>query len=407
MTQATGGSARICYVEEVTYGTTPVAPSMKVLRAAAFGESLGSTTEELTSNAISATRAVQDIKPGNIDVAGAIPFELSIDGMATLIKHALGSATSGRAVTVQPTNVTGVEILYASAASATGNGTLTFTLSGTTLAWAENGDTAGTAVDVSAGGLFTLESNLSAAKTIVVRVTAASLPAGNQSDSDIAVSASLYTHKIVRGALPVGLTIEKGFTDINQYFPYTGCKIESMSMSVNPTGLVTGSMDIKGKGSGTASGTPLDATPDDPGFAIIAHHEASSVLEGGAAATILGFELALANNLDADKFQVGSQYRASLPEGLGELTGTITFLFEDLTYYNKWANATETSIRIRFTQGAGYVDIYLPRVRYTGDGAPKIETAGGIVLAMNFRAIYSSVEASDIVVTFTNGEASA
>lgn len=402
MAQASGGSAQITYCEQTAYDEIPSSPQMTLLRAAAFGESLGSTTEELTSNAIGASRSVQDIKPGNIDAGGAIPFELSIDGMGTLLKHALGVATTGRAVTQQPTNVTGVTIDYASIGSTPGNGTLGYADSITSLSWAESGDTTGELVNVSAGGVFTLISNNG--QSITVHVDATSLPAGTVSDTDITVSGSLYTHTIKRGPLPIGLVFEKGFTDISQYFPYIGNKIEQLQIAVNPTGLVTGSIDLKGRGPGTPSATPLDATPTDPGFETIAHHEASSVLEGGTAAVILGLEMAIGNALDTDKFQVGSKYRASLPEGQGTAKGTITFLFEDLTYYNKWLNGTETSIKIIFTQGAKSVAVYYPRVRYTGDGAPKIESAGGIVNAMSFSAFYSSVEGSDVVVTITNNE---
>lgn len=404
MSQASGSNAQIAYCEETTYGVTPASPSMILLRAAGFGESLGATTEALKSNAISGSRSVQDIKPGNVDVAGAIPYELSINGLGKLLKHALGPAVSGRAVTVQPTNVTGVTIDYASAGSAAGNGTLAYSSVLTSLTWAESGDTAGSPVDVSAGGVFTIASNNG--ESIVVHVNAGTLPASTVNDADIAVSGSLYTHTIKRGVLPVGLTIEKGFTDIGQYFAYRGCRIESLSMSITPQGLVTGSIDIKGKAPSDPSSTPLDATPTDPGFATVAHHEASLVEEGGSAATILGFEQTIANALDGDKYQVGSQYRASMPEGLGESTGKITFLFEDLTYYNKWANGTETSVRIVFSQSGMSLGVYYPRVRYTGDGAPKIDTAQGIVSALDFQAIYDSVEQSDVVITITNTEAS-
>jgi len=46
-----------------------------------------------------------------------------------------------------------------------------------------------------------------------------------------------YIHTI-KGAdtLPEGLTVEKGFMDINQFFLYTGCKVSSMSIECGNDG---------------------------------------------------------------------------------------------------------------------------------------------------------------------------
>ena len=84
-----------------------------------------------------------------------------------------------------PTNVTGV-VIEDSVNNALGDGTLTYTNSGTTLTWAENGDTAGAAVDVSTNGLYILFTNNGG--YIVVTVTAGSLPGSDQNDADLTVA---------------------------------------------------------------------------------------------------------------------------------------------------------------------------------------------------------------------------
>jgi hypothetical protein len=311
MAQASGSNAQVIYGEESTYGTA--ASSGIFWKGATYGESFGGSTEELQSEAINASRSVQDTKAGNISVGGSIPFELSTVGMGTILKHLMGSnATTG---------------------------------------------------------------------------------------------AGPYTHTMKRGALPTGLTIEKGYTDITQYEMFTGCKIDSMALSLNPEGLVTGTFEFSGQDQ-AASGSSFDASPTDLGHTVIAHHEATTVEEGGGAAVLLGFELNIANNLDKSKYQVGSQYIASLPEGKGDCTGTVTFMFEDLTYYNKWLNETATSLDITLTDTASNtIRFYMPNVKYTGDGSPKIESAQGVVIALNWRAIYDATEATDVEIVLVNGEA--
>lgn len=313
MAQASGSNTQIIYGEESTYGT---AATVGIYwKGATYGESFGGSTEELQSNAINASRSVQDTKAGNITVGGSIPFELSCVGMGTILKHLMGTnATTG--------------------------------------------------------------------------------PVGSD-----------YTHTMKRGALPTGLTIEKGYTDISQYEEFVGCKIDSMALSLNPEGLVTGTFEFSGK-SQSASGASFDASPTDLGHTVIAHHEATTVEEGGGAAVLLGFELNITNNLDKGKYQVGSQYIASLPEGKGECTGTVTFMFEDLTYYNKWLNNTATSLDITLTDTDGNtIQFYMPNVKYTGDGSPKIESPQGIVIALNWRAIYDVTEATDVKIVLVNTEA--
>lgn len=91
MPQAKGSAARFAYVPEVVWGTTPGGPAMKQLAAAVYGESLGGSMGEIESNAIRATRGRQEIRGGDFNVSGSIPFELAPLGIASILKAALGA----------------------------------------------------------------------------------------------------------------------------------------------------------------------------------------------------------------------------------------------------------------------------------------------------------------------------
>jgi hypothetical protein len=399
MTQARGRKGRLAYVEENTWGTTPSSPSMTQLKAATYGESLGGNIAKIVSNVINARGAQENARGGNIDVSGSLPFELPLVGMGTLFKHALGGATTGQDAT-QTTAITGVEILYAEKGATSGDGSLAYTNSTTKLAWTAPGDTAGTGVDVSGGGDFTLESSTDG-EALTVRVTAANLP--GQDESDTITVQSEYKHRITRGTLPTGLTVEKGFTDIAQYIRFKGIKVNQLSVEVGNSGLASGSLDVMGKEFATA--TSELGSPSVPTHNPFIHHEAT-VEEGGATATVQALSMQVMNNLDGDNYPVGSAKRYALPEGDGDLTGSATFFFEDATYLDKWKNETESSLKAAFSNSNGSVTFKMPKIKYFEAGVPMLESAQGIVLPLNYQALASDdPDNTDLVVEIVNDQA--
>jgi hypothetical protein len=95
-----------------------------------------------------------------------------------------------------PTSITGVTIVDVSPACGAGQAALTYVNAAKTLSFAAPGDTAGAAVDVSAGGTFELYS-ATAGKYLIAAVTAASLPAANAT-----------------GAMPLSLLVENLFDSL-------------------------------------------------------------------------------------------------------------------------------------------------------------------------------------------------
>lgn len=112
-------------------------------------------------------------------------FRLSGGAANTDPDASLGGVRSSERVYSQSTtgltDVTGVTIEYA-AGNAEGAGTLAFDIETTSLTWTPNGGTAGAAVDVSEGGLFTIRAGADAG-LLLVDVTPSALPIGDESDS--------------------------------------------------------------------------------------------------------------------------------------------------------------------------------------------------------------------------------
>ncbi len=223
-----------------------------------------------------------------------------------------------------------------------------------------------------------------------------------------------YTHVIKGGsALPVGLSIEKGFTDIAKYLVYRGLRVDALYLKFPQDGYITGTFNLLGRyegggtGSGSGSGSPvsISASPTDESGIPFTSYDAV-VQEGGSTIGIVSeAELEIKNNLQTDGFVLGSDSRVSAVEGLRKVAGKLTILFDDLTYYNKFVNGTESSIKFTMTQGSYSVEILIPRIVYAGASPIVVEVPGPLLVTLPFKAKKDAVEGTDIKVTFVNNVA--
>lgn len=394
--QAVGSQASISIWDETTYGVRPGTPALFKIKSATDGVSLKASVEKLVSKAITSARGVPGSRGGNIGVSGSIPFELPLLGIGKLIKHAVGASvdTAIKLATIG-TGLTNLIVKYADTGTPAGAGTVT--LSGATLTWAAFGETAGAAVNVSAGGDFTLQSS-TASHALHVMVTGTVV--GTTATATATVGAAAYLHVISRGALPVGFGAEVAYGDISVYDDYDGLRIDKLSVKVGNSGMVTGSIDVKGKSS--SQGVAALGTPTSLAHVPFVHHEAT-VMDGGASIGVTSFEFDISNELD-ESHLVGSRYLSQLREGMGSANGKITTLFTDVGMINKVMTETATSARVFFGAVTGSIEFLFPNVKYYGDVGNGISTSKGIVASNDFQAD-SSVGATDIIVTLINSEA--
>ncbi len=219
-------------------------------------------------------------------------------------------------------------------------------------------------------------------------------------------AADPYTHVLKPGALPVGLVINKEFTDIGQYHKFNGCRVASCEISGAPNGHIAATFNITGAKE-TAGTTPYDATITELAYDPFTGFE-GSVLEGGAAiGTVTNFKVSISNELDEDGYALGgSGERIDLPEGNVAVTGSIEAFFEDDTLLAKARNSTETSLKITLNKGvtpARTMEILIPELVFERTG-PEVSGPKGIKTAFTFQGYYdNSPEAASIQITLQNG----
>lgn len=200
------------------------------------------------------------------------------------------------------------------------------------------------------------------------------------------------------GTTMKSFSFEIGFTDIARYHLITGLVVNTMKLSIPPTGIVRGTFGCIGKGfstSGSQQGAPSDVATGLPFSAV-----QSTLTEGGSGiAIVTGLEINLDNGLEPN-FVVGSDVSSELSYGRSNITGTLTAKFISSALLDKFINETSSSLTVSLTDGTSTLLINLPRIKYSG-GALPIDTEQSLTLSMPFQALRDSSSASNIVITRT------
>lgn len=219
-------------------------------------------------------------------------------------------------------------------------------------------------------------------------------------------AADPYTHVLKVGSLPVGLVIEKGFTDLVQYFKYNGCRVAKASFKFPKEGFITADFDIKGAKE-TVSGTAYDSTVTELAYGGFSHAKMSIEEGGSAIATVVEAEITIDNDLDAEGYVIGGAgQRKDLPEGFAIVSGKLSAFFDSITLYNKAVNLTETSLKITLDKGvtpARSIEFFIPELVYERN-APVVEGPKGVMVELPFKAYYDNgADASALKITLKNG----
>ena len=199
------------------------------------------------------------------------------------------------------------------------------------------------------------------------------------------------------GTTRKSFTFERAFTDIAQFGVFTGCMVNSFSLSIPANAMVTGSFGLIGKGA-TYSGTALAATPTASQTNSPFDSFSGALREGGSPiATITSLDISVENGLDP-AFVVGSNTAAGLPHGRCNVTGSVSCYFENMTMLNKFINETASSISIKLGGATKNYTILIPRVIYTGGDNPA-SGEGPLMLNMPFQGTYDSTTGTALQIT--------
>jgi len=204
---------------------------------------------------------------------------------------------------------------------------------------------------------------------------------------------------IVTGTTSRSFTIERHHEDINKYIRSTGCSFNSMSLSIAPNSMVTGSFSVLGKdlttaGTAIANASYPAATTTDPFDSFT-----GAITEGGSSiAVVTALELNIENGMES-QYVVGDATTLQPPLAKSTVTGSITAYFENTALIDKFINETSSAITFTLTDAAGNDYIFnLPNVKYNS-GNPEVGGPGAITVTLDFIALFNSGIASQLQIT--------
>lgn len=203
------------------------------------------------------------------------------------------------------------------------------------------------------------------------------------------------------GTTPKFITLEERAEDISEYRIFTGCAVNTMSMSVASNQIVKATFNLIGKDM-TTSQTPLDASITDSSTndPFDGNNFIGSILENGSLISVVtSLEFTLSNNM-APTYVIGETATPFLEYGRAQIEGTLTAYFEDTTLIDKFINETASTLQFTLDDGVtgnAYTFLF-PNIKYNGADVP-IQNEQSRLITMPFIALKDATEGTNLVIT--------
>jgi hypothetical protein len=389
MAIASGAKADLVFKPEVTVGTPVSAGAtafyVRLTEKGAPQLEVG----EITSNEVNSDRQQASTRPGAKSVSGQVGFELAYASLVDIAPFMLNGTWNFDAADTAVTGSVGAAVPGTSAATAT------FAAADYTGAAPAAGDvisikTAG----AETGGLYMVSSV--GANIVCYEVVQYSAGALTGTSFDIGGASQVR----VTGNNMTSMTIQRRFEDAGTaglFQSFAGCAVNDFSFSISTEQLVAGTMSFVGmKDLGIQTdGTKFDdtITVGTIGTAAGAGKNAYSpfgtaiFIDKLGAGCATAFEMTLTNNRTTSTC-LGEQTSPGVFEGVAEVSGSVTFLFESQVEYNKFLAEEEFAMAVVLHEGTSseWTALSFPRVLFNGTST-EVPSTGPVRLTLNFRAL--------------------
>ena len=384
MAISTGINKRVTYKAETTFGTAAGSSGGQVLRRVTSAFNLEKETYQ--SGEIRTDYQVQDMRHGVRTATGSVSGELSPGSYADFLAAAVARDFVA--------GVSAASVSYTVAAS--GN---YWTVTRAAGSYLTDGFKIGDVIRITAAGgnaantgknllILTLTATVA---TVAPLNDAALVAEGPIASATIAVQGK-KTFAPITGHTDKSFTVEEWYSDISQSEVFTGLKVNTASLSIPATGLVTCDFGFMGKDlAQTGSSAYFSAPTAQTSTGIFAAVNGALVVNGTPVALVTDASINLNRNLQ-NATVVGSNSIADIFEGRITVDGSFSAYFQDATFRDLFNNETEVSLVIAITtsndKGADFMSIVLPRIKVNSN--TKADGESGIVASHNFVALLNS-----------------
>ena len=212
-----------------------------------------------------------------------------------------------------------------------------------------------------------------------------------------AVLGGTWTTNVVRnGSINRSFTFEIGQLDIGQYRRFTGVRVNSFALEVNPGSIVSATYGLVGANA-TTSASALTAVPTAIQDKLGMSHVGGSITVGGVAVCATAFTLNIDNGMTA-AYCIGGAAAEDQVWSETQIGGSVTFYFESLVQYNLFVAETIVPIVVVLSDGTSSLTFTIPKAKFNTADVPT-SNSGLMFLTMDWKASRDSVTASLIGIT--------
>jgi hypothetical protein len=199
---------------------------------------------------------------------------------------------------------------------------------------------------------------------------------------------------------------------------FYGCRVNSWTLKAETGSPVLWTAEIVGKGCSTGATIPAAVFSDVNPCMFNGVYLCAGTTLGACTTTsqeyVKSLEVSIKNNLVTDQRVLGDDEVVGLPAGKREITLKVSQIFDTITAYNRYIQATDTAFKIVIdslvTMGADLttyaMDIYLPRCRLSSPFTPAVGDSGPIMQELEYKCLYATEKAYDMAIAVRNKTAS-
>lgn len=386
MPLASTSKTQMAYVEETTFGVTPVAGDPLKLRMT--GESLNYDIQSESSAEINDTRQTSDSVHVGATAQGGINLELSYREYDPFLESLLAGSFAAL----------GVDGVIAVAAATFNTGANTIACTVTEFAGIVDGQWI-SVLGAAAG------TNVGVYRVAIATDSLLTLDTDTPLSADIGpVVCDVTASRLSNGVEALrSFSLEKNFSDVTQFFLYKGMSPSKLSLSFDTGALLKGALDFMGAKGDRAAVTFMPSAPGaSQSFGIM-----NAVTGVG---TILLDEEILANTyIKSAKIDIDAKLRGQdaianlgnvgLGQGTFEIGGTLEMYLADGAIYDKALANTSVDIQIPVydVAGNGYAFIF-KNVKF---GVPTVQAGAkdaDVMLSVPFKAIAPDTSVDKMII---------
>lgn len=208
------------------------------------------------------------------------------------------------------------------------------------------------------------------------------------------------TNVLKVGTTPKFLSVEDYAADIDQARLFTGMTVSTLSVSLAPNQMVTGTFGMVGQNMAISQSqkTQDAATTAQP----FDSYSGTLEIGGSASAIVTAMDFTLTNSY-SPTFVVGDVTAPALEVGDAVVEGTLSAYFEDAALINRFINETETSLKVTVGDNAGTpntMEFFFPRCKINSADVG-VDGPTSRMVTCSFVALRNPTEATSLQITRT------